>query len=70
MMYNTWISILHKKECVYLSVLDAKCVLMLKEYFLRSKVDKICREDRCSSKVNAHCLRILLEIISTEIISI
>ena len=49
---------------------NAKCVFKLKGYFLRSKVDEIWCEDRCSGKVIAHFLRILLKIISTEIINI
>ena len=42
----------------------------IKRLLPESKVDEIWREDRCSDKVNAHFLTILLEIISTEIISI
>ena len=52
------------------SIHNAKCVRILKGYFLRSEVDEIWLEDRCSGKINAHFLRILLKIILTEIISI
>ena len=41
----------------------------LKGYFLRSHVDEIWREDRCSGKVNAHFIRILLKLIAMEVIS-
>ena len=39
----------------------------IKEYFLRLNVDEIWCEDTCSDKVNAHSIRILLNIIATEI---
>ena len=53
----------YKKECVCPAVPNAKCVRKLKGYFLRSKVDEIWHEDRCSGKVNVQFLRILLKII-------
>ena len=34
---------------------------------MRSKVDEIWREDRCSDQIDAHFLRILLKIIATDI---
>ena len=52
------------------AIRNAKCVLKLKGYFLRLEVDEIWCEDRCSDKINARFLRILLKIISTGIISI
>ena len=65
---------LYKKECVCPSVRpavsNAKCVQIIKGYFLRSKVAEIRHEDRCSGKFDAHFLKILLKIILTEIISI
>ena len=53
-----------------ISIPNTKCVQKLKWHFLKSKVDEIWYEERGSGKVNAHFLRIMLKIISTEIISI
>ena len=54
---------------VCLSVRKTQCVCKLKGYFLRSQVDEIWHEDRCSGKINAHSLLILLKIILMKIIS-
>ena len=43
------------------SVHSDKCICKLKGYL--SQEDEIWHEDRCSDKVNAHSLRILLKII-------
>ena len=50
-----------------MSIRETKCVLILKGYFLRYKVDEIMHKDRCSGKVNAHFLKVLLKIVLTEI---
>ena len=52
--------------CVPPSIPNDKCVHKLKGYFQKSKIDENWGEDRCSVKVNAHFLRILLRIISTD----
>ena len=46
---------------IHQSVFDTKCICKLKGYFLRSQVDEIWHEDRCSDKAHSH--RTLLKII-------
>ena len=73
--FKICISILHKKECESLLVCSSSQNIMLnvfntKRVLSKLKVDEIWWEDRSSDKVNIPLLRILLNIISTEIIGI
>ena len=54
----------------FLSYTKRNVYVKSKEFFLKLRVDEILYEERCSGKVKANYLRILLKIISTEIISI